>query len=122
MLEKQISHIPLIAIGTALCLGSFISILYLSDPYADGVTAHIFFYLSLFLTITGLFTAIGIILRRRFGTGLYIANLAVSFRQALFIGILIISSLLLLTNGILFWSVEMTLILFLIFLELFLNL
>jgi len=122
MLEKHLSHVPLIAVGTALCLGSLLSVLYLSDPYADGIVAHMFFHLSLFLTIVGLATGIGIAVRQKFGKGLYITNLAVSFRQAVLVGILIISSLVLLSYGILFWWVELTLILFLIFFELFLNL
>jgi hypothetical protein len=122
MLEKHRSHIPLIAIGTALCLCSLLSVIYLSDPYTDGVVAHLFFYLSLFLTIVGLVTGIGLALRKRFAKGLYFPNLAVSFRQAVLVGILVTSSLLLLSYGILFWWVELTLILFLVFFELFLNL
>lgn len=122
MPEKHLSHIPLIAIGTALCLASLLSIIYLSDPFNDGVIAHIFFHLSLFLTIVGLATGIGIIIRQRFGKGLYITNLAISFRQGILVGVLILGSLLLLSHGILFWWVELTFILFLVFFELFLNL
>lgn len=122
MVEKHLSHIPLIAVGTALCLASLISVLYLSDPYKDGLVAHVFFHLSLFLTVVGLITGIGLMVRQRFGTGLYINNLAISFRQALLIGILITGSLLLISYGILFWWVELSLILFLVFFELFLNL
>jgi hypothetical protein len=121
MTDRPISHIPLIAVGTALCLGSLVSVIYLSDPYADGYSAHIFFHLSLFLSIAGLATIIGLFARQKYGTGLYVTNLAVSFRQAVFLAIFITGSLLLLSHGILFWWVELTLILFLVFLELFLN-
>lgn len=122
MPEKTLRYIPTIGISTAVCLASFISILYLSDPFQDGIVAHIFFHLSLFLTITGLATIFGLLLRQRFGSGLYIQNLSVSFRQGLFLGVLMIGSLLLQSYGILFWWVELALILFLIFFELFLNL
>ncbi len=122
MTEKHLSHIPLIAVGTALCLGSLISVVYLSDPFTDGAMAHAFFYTSLFLTITGLFTVLGLVLRLKLGKGLYINNLAVSFRQAFLVGIFLIASLILLSQGLLFWWVELCLVLFLTFLELFLNL
>lgn len=122
MTDRPLSHIPLIAVGTALCLGSLISVLYLSDPYADGLVAHIFFHLSLFLTIAGIATAVGLILRQRYGKGLYISNLGVAFRQAVFLALFVVGSLLLLSHGLLFWWVELTLILFLVFFELFLNL
>lgn len=121
-MEKHLSHIPLITLGTALCLGSLLSVIYLSDPFADGVMAHIFFHVSLFLTVSGFLTGVGIIIRQKFGKGLYINNLAISFRQAILVAILITGSLLLLSYGILFWWVELSLILFLVFFELFLNL
>lgn len=122
MTDRPLSHIPLIAFGTLLCLGSLISVLYLSDPYADGAMSHVFFHLSLFLTITGLTTGVGLIVRQKYGSGLYITNLAIAFRQAVFVAIFITGSLLLLSHGILYWWVELTLILFLVFFELFLNL
>jgi hypothetical protein len=122
MTEKHFSHLPLIAIGTALCLCSLLSVIYLSDPYTDGLVAHTFFHLSLFLTVAGLVTGIGLAIRKKFAQGQYLSNLAVSFRQGILVAVLITASLLLLSHGILFWWVELTLVLFLLFLELFLNL
>ena len=123
MLEKAKTHIILILVGTLLCLFSLGSIIAFTDPYNAGLLTHIFFYLSLFLAVLGLFTVLGLGIRQRFVSGgIYLINLSVSFRQALLLGILVISSLILQSKGLLFWWVELSLILFLVFIELFMNL
>ncbi len=122
MTEKHLSHIPLMGFGTLLCISSFIGVLYMSDPFADGMMAYGFFYSSLFLSVVGLTTIVGLLVRQKIGKGLYINNLAVSFRQAILIAILVVGSLLLQSYDILFWWVELSFILFLVFFELFLNL
>lgn len=122
MSEKHLSHIPLISIGTLLSIGSFIAVINMSDPYVGGLVSHSFFHFSLFLSVVGITTVVGLLVRQKLSKGLYINNLAISFRQAILIGILVTGSLLLQSYDILFWWVELSFILFLVFFELFLNL
>ena len=123
MLEKAKTQIILILFGTLLCLFSLGSIIAFTDPYSAGLLTHISFYLSLFLAVTGLFTVLGLGMRQRFVRGsIYLVNLSASFRQALLLGILVVTSLILQSQGLLLWWVELTLVLFLIFIELFMNL
>ncbi|MEK7162053.1 MAG: hypothetical protein AAB729_05190 [Patescibacteria group bacterium] len=56
------------------------------------------------------------------GGGLYVNNLSNSFRQAFLLSLLIVASFFLLSKNLMFWWVEASLILFLVFLEAFLNL
>ena len=122
MPETVKTHLWLIGAGTALSGFSLGSIMVFTDPYSAGNLTHFFFYLSLFLFTLGLFSLIGIFLRKRLQPGLYVIHLAASLRQALFLAVFIVVSLLLRVHGLLFWWVEVCLIFFLIAVEVFLNL
>lgn len=117
--KRQVS---LIAFSTALAIFSLASIINFTDPAADSWISFAFFYTSLFLTALGLLTLLGLGLRQRLWPGLYLVNLSNSFRQAFLIAVLIVISFLLLSNRLLFWWVEGSLILFFLALETFLNL
>lgn len=110
-----------ISLGTLLSLAGLVSILWFVDPFTSGLLAHILFYLTLLLTVAGLFTLIGTWLRRRFWPGMFSEQLRVSFRQAFLLAILLIALLLLQLFHVLFWWVGLTLILFIITLEVFFN-
>ncbi len=112
--------LPIIS-GTILSLFGFISVLMFVDPFNAGTIPHIFFYLSLFLTATGIFTLIGIQLRKRFMPGILVEQLRVSSRQAVLAAILLSGLLLLQVNNLLLWWVALTLILFIITIEIFFN-
>ncbi len=117
---KQILLFTLSIILTAFSAGSIMSF---TDPQSAGLVTFIFLYLSIFLSLLGCFTLLGLLLRKYiFKKNTYIINLANSFRQALLISILIIVSLVLSSKGLLYWWVEGSLILFLLSLETFLNL
>ncbi|HEX3095792.1 MAG TPA: hypothetical protein VHQ20_01595, partial [Patescibacteria group bacterium] len=79
-----------IGIGTLLSLGAFISVLWFVDPFTSGLLPHLFFYLTLSLTLIGLFTFIGAFFRRRYSPGMFSEQLRVSFRQAVLLAGLII--------------------------------
>ena len=115
-------QVSLIAFSTVLAGFSLGSIISFTDPTSSSWVTFSFFYASLFLLSLGLFTLLGLGLRQWLWPGLYIINLGNSFRQAILIAILIIVSFILLTKGLLFWWVELVLILFLAFVEAFLNL
>jgi hypothetical protein len=110
-----------ISIGTILSLAGLFSVLWSVDPFTSGAIGHFFFYLTLFLSLAGLFTIAGITLRKRFSPGMYTEQLRMSSRQAILLAILIIALLILQVSGLLLWWVALTLILFIITLEIFLN-
>ncbi len=122
MFKASKQHIVLIAVSTVMAGFSLCSIIFFTDPYKSGTFTHIFFYISLFLLSLGCFTILGIILREMLLKGLYIVNLSNSFRQAILISLLLCCSMLLQGQGLLYWWVELSLILLLTSVEIFLNL
>jgi hypothetical protein len=122
MLEKSKGHLVLIGFGTALSIFSLGSIITFTDPFTSGIGTHFFFYISLFMSFFGLFSLLGLLLRQKLTTGLYINHMAVSVRQALFGSVFICSLFLLKANDLLYWWIALTLALFLFSLEFFLNL
>jgi hypothetical protein len=115
-------HIGILIFGTLLAAFSLGSIITFTDPGTTGFITLTFFYVSLLLTSLGVFTTVGVVIRYAFFGGMYVTNLSHSFRQAMLVSFLIIVSLILLRLGLLFWWVEITLIMFLVFFELFLSL
>jgi hypothetical protein len=122
MFAKSRTHLILILTGTALSAFSLGSIIKFTDPFTAGLLTHIFFYASLFMMSLGLLTSTGIVLRQKFTEGLYVSHLSASFRQAFLISLLLNISLLLQARSLLFWWVELTLVLFFLSLEVFLHL
>lgn len=122
MLANPKNQVFLISFSTLLAGFSLASIVNFTDPASSSNLIFGFFYASLFLLSLGLFTLIGLGLRQWMSPGLYVTNFANSFRQALFIALLIVLSFLLLSKRLLFWWVEASLILFFLTLEAFLNL
>jgi hypothetical protein len=122
MFQPAKQHILLIGFSTLLAAFSLASIVFFTDPYTAGLLTHIFFYLSLFLTVLGISVIIGISIRQLLFSGLYITHMGQSFRQAVLISALVTSSLLLQSKGLLYWWVELSLILLLTFIEIFLSL
>lgn len=117
--KKQVS---LIIFSTVLAAFSLASIINFTDPNSSSRITFAFFYLSLFLFSLGIFTLIGLGLRKALHGGLYVINLNNSFRQGLLLGLLVTVSFLLISLRLLFWWVELSLVLFLAFVEGFLNL
>jgi hypothetical protein len=112
--------LPLV-FGTLLSLAAFCSVLWFVDPFTSGVLAHIFFYLTLFLAAVGVFALIGIALRKKFVPGMLSDQFAVSMRQAVLLSALVSALLILQANNILFWWVGITLVLFIVTVEIFFN-
>ncbi len=118
-LKKQVS---LLLTSTVLAAFSVTSIINFSDPYNSSWLTFGFFYLSLFLFCLGIFTLAGLGLRQALWPGLYVVNLGNAFRQSVLISILISVSFMLMSQDLLFWWVEASLILFLAAIEVFVNL
>jgi hypothetical protein len=115
------SYLLPITAGTMLCLAAFASIVWSVDPYTSGLIPHIFFYITLFLTLAGLFTLLGISLRKKLAPGMFTEQLRISFRQAFLLSLLILGLIILQVFNLLFWWVGLTLVLFIIAVEIFLN-
>ncbi len=101
---------------TGLVLATFLAgiclaaILVYFDPNSASALVLILFYLSLFIGITGLFTLIGLSIRRisqkrKFPLPLsrFLRQLEVSFRQGLLLSLVLISALILQSQRILAW-------------------
>ncbi len=121
MLEKAPSHILLITIGTLLALSSITVILFTTEPQQASISVFIFLYVSIFLASLGSFSLLGVGLRKRFKAGIYITHMSVSLRQGALLALLVTSALYLQAVHLLFWWVMASLIVFLLFVEMFLN-
>lgn len=122
MFQKAKLHLLLIGFGTLLSGASLASILTFTNPKSIGLGIIFLLYLSLFLTISGLGSFIGIITRiRKNQYGIYVQQFKTSIRQGIFISILVTSSLFLSSKGLLVWWVELTLILLIVVIEIFYN-
>ena len=110
-----------ISIGTILSLAGFVSVVLFVDPFTSAVLPHFFFYLTLFLTLAGAMTILGTAFRKRMKPGMFTEQLRISFRQAILLAMLIIGLLLLQVFNLLFWWVGVTVVLFIITVEIFLN-
>lgn len=112
------SHLTQIIAGTTLSLLSLVSIVLYTDPYSATLVTHSVFYLSLFFFGSGTAVMAGLGVRRLISQQLYVVSFFESFRQGLLIGVLIVSSLLLQSQGLLYWWVVLGLVLFLAVIEL----
>ena len=104
-----------------MSVAAFISVLLFIDPFAASPIQHIFFYITLFLACIGLFTLGGLSFRKRFAPGMFVEQLRISARQSILLAFMVISLLALQSFGLLYWWVGLTLILFIITVEIFLN-
>ncbi len=91
------------------------------NPYTSGSLAIVFFYLSLFLSVVGTFAVVGFLIRSKFlQHELVYRQVAITFRQAVWLGILTVVTLWLQSRSLLTWYNLLFLILFLTVFEFFL--
>lgn len=109
-----------IAVSTVLTFVAFMLVLFYVDPFDTGIVGFVGFYASLFFTIIGAFTIIGFYLRIwSSGNEVVYAHVAPSFRQAIFLAIIIIGSLLLQSFRLLTWWDAILFVLSIVLLEFF---
>ena len=108
--------------ATILAAFSLATLVNFTEPESASKLTFAFFYVSLFLFSLGIFSLLGLFIRQKIGTGLYLTNFKHSFRQALSVSVFITSSFILQSFGLLFWWVALSIILFLVFIEIFINL
>ncbi len=113
-------YILLMFISTLACLFAFLAVIYFFDPFAGGFLALTLFYLSLFLTLIGVFSLVGLFLRMIFTRDtLVFKKVVISFRQGIWFALLINVSLYLLSIKLFSWLSLIFLILALVILEIF---
>jgi hypothetical protein len=115
------SYIIPIGLSTILSFAAFGSVLWSIDPFTTSWIGHLFFYLTLFLSLAGLFTFVGVLFRKKFAPGMFTEQLRISIRQGILLALLMIGLLLFQVFNVLFWWVGLTFILFIITVEIFLN-
>lgn len=115
-------HITILTLSFILSVFSFASILNFTDPYTAGNTIFLLFYLNLFLLSFAGICLLSLWLKRWLGPKIFILDFSSSVRHGLLLGTFITLAVLLQMHGILFWWLEITMLIFLIFLELFFTL
>lgn len=80
----------------------FVYVLISIDPTATGATGFLFFYLTLAVAMIGTLTILGTAVRRLFHREEMISRqVSVSFRQSVFLSLLVVAALILLGNNLL---------------------
>ncbi|MEA2088396.1 MAG: hypothetical protein U9O55_00965 [Patescibacteria group bacterium] len=114
------AYIFLMLFATAISWAVWLTILFFINPFETDFLGFLFFYLSLFLSLVGTIAIIASIIRRVFiKDKILFRHVVISFRQAIFFSILIISCLLLQSQRLLTWWNMMFLVLALVVFELF---
>ena len=114
------AYILLMLLTTLACYLALGAVIYFFDPFAGGLLALIFFYLSLFLALVGTFAILGLLLRIIFTKDkLIFKKVTTSFRQAIWFSLLIVISLILQKLDLFIWKNLVMLILAFVLLELF---
>ncbi len=112
-------YLNLMSLLTVLCWLVWVLVLLFVNPTQTGLIGFILFYFSLFLAILGSASVVGFIVRVRLKQEPVFKQVEISFRQGVWIGILIVVLLLLKGLDLLRWWNGLFLVLFLVFLELF---
>ncbi len=93
-----------------------------TEPQTASTLTFVFLYASVFIFVTSLATLVGLGFRQALARTAFLLNFGISFRQALLLAVLLTASIILSSQGLLYWWVEATLIMFLVCLEAFFNL
>lgn len=112
-------YLKLMSILTGICWLAWLLVLFFISPNKIGLIGFILFYFSLFLAIIGSISILGFIIRIRLGKKPVFRQVEISFRQGIWISVLVICILILQGLHLLRWWNALFLVLFLVFLELF---
>ncbi len=114
-------YLILMLFATLVCWLALGLVIFYLNPYSGGMIALVFFYVSLFFAVVGTFAIVGFIIRSRFlRHELVYRQVAVTFRQAVWLGGLAVIALWLQAQALLTWYNLLLLILVLAVFEFFL--
>lgn len=107
-------------VTTLMALASWGLVIYYIDPYKAGLTGAVLFYATLFFVLVGIFTITGFQLRKKILNNevLYIL-IGLSFRQAIWVAIIIIGLLMMQGARVLTWWDALLLVIAVFLLEAF---
>ena len=113
-------YLILMSLGTLVAWGAFALVLKYLNPENAGTLGFVFFYLSVFLGITGTLTLLGFAWRYfRHREEVLFRHVSISFRQGVILAVMVVSALFLQANKLLTWWNLSLLILGLTLLEFF---
>lgn len=92
------SYLNLMLICTLICWGIWVLSLFLINPEKAGLLGFALFYFSLFLAILGTAAIVGFLIRARLGKTPIFSQVAIAFRQGIWLAAIIV--LLLLLKGL----------------------
>lgn len=102
MTTKQ--FVILMLIVTIVCGGAFLMVLFFINPETTGILGFLLFYLSLFFGLAGILSLAGFYLRYLFTRKFQEFEQAqTAFRQSVFFGIIVVSSMFLQSHQLLTW-------------------
>lgn len=97
-------YLILMSLGTLVSWFAFGMVVTYLNPGSAGTLGFIFFYLSLFLSVTGTLTVAGFAWRYvRHRDEVLFRHVSISFRQGALLGLLVIASLFLESKNLLSW-------------------
>jgi hypothetical protein len=86
-------YIAIMILITGLCLAGLIAVIYNVDPDTFGWQGLLLFYSALFLSILGIFSVIGVFIRRLFfAQEMEFYRVKNAFRQSFWLGILVVAA------------------------------
>jgi len=106
-------------VGALICWLAWGFVICSIDPTDAGLIGFIFFYLSLFLALTGTFSTIGFLVRKKLvkNEEAVFHHVRHTFRQGIFFSATVIAGLILLQESLLTWWNGILLVLLFILLE-----
>lgn len=97
-------YLFLMVMATILCWAAFAFVLFFINPKTAGTTGLLFFYLSLFLGLLGVFSILGFLSRYFLGRRIVVYHqVKVAFRQGAMLALLLTGSLFLQGQRLLVW-------------------
>lgn len=97
-------YLILMICATLFCWAAFLIVLYSIDPFSTISLGLFLFYCALFFTVVGTLSLIGFLIRYFFNKHQFITQqVVISFRQAIWFGILIIVGLYLQSQSLVAW-------------------
>ncbi len=112
-------YLNLMAVLTLISWIAWVCVLLFIHPEYNGLLGLILFYFSLFLSILGTGSLLGLFIRIRLGKKPIFKQVGVAFRQALIFSVLVVAILVLESIDLLFWWNTLFLVVFLVFVEYF---
>lgn len=122
MTLKSTHYLLGIVMATVLAIFSSASILTFTTPNNAGPLNFFALYVSIFLSVCGIGLTLGLGLRHKLFHEHFTPSFKASLRQSVLISVFVVSSLMLQADRLLYWWVEVSILLLLVVIEILFNL